>query len=581
LAAQTPAAPDIARELHALFEEDWQWRLEQFPEFATFLGDARYNDRLTDGSFEAIERRKAHEREMLERIRGIDRARLSGEDLLSYDLFLREKELEVEGQRFPTELMPMNQMGGPQLGFPQLVTATPFRDRKDYEDYLARLSAFPRSIDQAIALMERGVETGWLPPAGPLRSVPAQIQGQIVEDPAESPLYAPFQSFPKEVSEPERARLEAAARKAIAERVLPALEKLLAFTEGTYLPALRKEIGASELPGGEAYYAFLVRRNTTTDLSPEEIHEIGRREVARIREEMEEVIRQVGFAGSFQEFLTFLRTDPRFYYTEPADLVTGYRDIAKRADARLPELFAELPRTPYGVREIAAYEAPAQTTAYYQPGAADGSRAGQFWVNTFKLETRPKYEMEALSLHEAVPGHHLQIARAQELEDLPHFRRNSFTTAYVEGWALYAERLGTDMGFYVDPYSRFGQLTYEMWRALRLVVDTGLHAMGWSRQQAIDLMLENAAKTENDIVVEVDRYIVWPGQALAYKIGELKIRELRARAEAALGERFDVRRFHNALLDEGALPLDLLEERIEAWIAAEKKGAVVSPGGPS
>jgi uncharacterized protein (DUF885 family) len=569
--AQALNSGDARKKLHALFAEDWQWFLEQYPEAATLLGDNRYNDRLTDISPEAIERRKAHERGMLDRVQKINRPELTGQDLISYDLFLKDKKLNVEGQRWPTEFMPINQMEGVQLTFPQLADSTPFRNVKDYEHYLARLAAFPRQIDQVIALMKRGIETGWVQPAVPMRTVPSQIEGQIVTEPAKSPLYKPFEEMAKEVSENDRARLSEAARRQIAEAVLPALKKLHTFVKDTYLPAARKDIAAARLPDGEAYYQYSARRQTTTELTPKEIHEIGKREVARIRKEMEAIIQKVGFKGTFQEFLTFLRTDPRFYYTKPADLVTAYRDIAKRLDIQLPKLFAELPRAPYGVREIPDYEAPAQTTAYYQAGAADGSRAGVYWVNTYKLETRPKYEMEALSIHEAVPGHHLQISRAQELKGLPDFRRNGGYTAYVEGWALYTESLGADMGFYTDPYSKFGQLTYEMWRAVRLVVDTGMHSLGMTRQQAIDLMKENTAKTENDIVVEIDRYIVWPGQALAYKLGELKIKELRARAERELGAGFDLRRFHNAVLDDGPLPLDVLEKRIVEWIADEKR----------
>jgi uncharacterized protein (DUF885 family) len=355
--------------------------------------------------------------------------------------------------------------------------------------------------------------------------------------------------------------------------VAPALQALADFVERDYLPACRESIAASALPDGEAYYAHAVRRETTTRLTPAEVHAIGLSEVARIRGEMQAVIQQVGFGGSFAEFVAFLRSDPRFYFTRSEDLITAYRDVAKRADAELPALFAVLPRQPYGVREIPAHEGPAQPAAYYQRGAPDGSRAGFFWANTYKLDTRPKYEMEALTLHEAVPGHHLQIARAAELGDLPDFRRNTGPTAYVEGWALYAEWLGYEMGFYTDPYARFGQLTYEMWRAGRLVVDTGLHALSWTRQRAIDFLEESTAKTANDIAVEVDRYIVWPGQALAYKIGELEIRRLRREAEAALGERFDLRSFHTALLDEGALPLDVLARHVDGWIAARKGGA--------
>ncbi len=569
--AQVISSSDAAKTLHQLFDEDWQWSLREFPEAATLMGDNHYNDRLTDYSSDAIARRKSHEREMLGRIKRIDRSKLSGQDVISYDLFLRDKGLNVEGERFPFEYMPVDQMNGVQINFGQLAGSTPFRNSKDYRDYIARLSAFPKQIDQLIALMKRGIETKWLPPAVPMRSVPDQIEGQIAEDPGASPYFKPFVTFPEELPAADRARLIESGRNAIAQSMTPALKKLAAFIKETYLPACRKDIGASSLPDGEAFYQYAIKRHTTTNLPAREIHEIGKREVARIRKEMEAIIRQVGFTRSFQDFLAYLRTDPRFYYTKADELVAGYSYIAKLSDGKLPELFAELPRTPYGVRVIPDYEAPAQTTAYYQPSAADGSRAGLFMINTYKLDTRPKYEMEALTLHESVPGHHLQIARAQELNGLPDFRRNAGYTAYVEGWGLYAESLGSEMGFYADPYSKFGQLTYEMWRACRLVVDTGMHAFGWSRQQAIDLMKENTAKTENDIIVEVDRYIVWPGQALAYMIGSLKIKELRAKASKELGARFDVRKFHNAVLDDGPLPLALLDARMTAWIAEQKR----------
>ncbi|HJQ26363.1 MAG TPA: DUF885 domain-containing protein [Blastocatellia bacterium] len=568
--AQALPPNDEAKKLHALFDEDWQWGLKQFPEMATLLGDDRYNDRLSDYSPEAIARNQAHEREMLDRIRKIDRAKLTGQDVISYDLFLRDKQLNVAGAHFPTELMPIDQMNGVQILFGQLVGSTPFRNAKDYENYLARLAALPRQIDQLIALMRRGIASGWVQPAVPLRSLPAQIEGQISDDPASSPAFAPFKQFPDAVAAADRARLQAAGKQAIHDSFTPAMRKLLGFVKTDYLPVARQSVGASSLPDGAAYYQYAIRRHTTTDLTAKAIHEMGVKEVARIRRDMEAIIRGVGFKGTFQEFLTFLRSDPRFYYTRAEDLVAGYALIAKRADGELPRFFAELPRNPYGIRVIPDYEAPAQTTAYYQPGAS-GVRAGVYMINTYKLDTRPRYEMEALTLHESVPGHHLQISRAQELAGLPEFRRNAGYTAYVEGWALYAESLGGEMGFYTDPYSKFGQLTYEMWRACRLVVDTGMHALGWSREQAINFMKDNTAKTENDIVVEVDRYIVWPGQALAYKLGELKIKELRARASQELGARFDVRRFHNAILDDGPLPLDVLDRRINDWIAAEKR----------
>jgi uncharacterized protein (DUF885 family) len=557
--------------LHSLLAEYWEWRLREFPEAATWLGDARYNARLTDLSPDAIERRKQYVRQTLERARAIDASKLTGQDALSRSLIVWELQLAVEGQAYPTEVFVLDQLDGPQIGLAQLVSATPFRNRADYDDYLTRLAAIPRYFDQVTALLRRGIELGWVQPTTPLRSVPDQIQGQLVGDPVRSPFYAPFERIPDVVPAGDREQLRAAARDVITRAVFPTLARFRDFVRDTYLPAGNRAIGASTLPNGAAFYRFAARQSTTTALSPDSIHRIGLAEVARIRAQMDTVMRQSGFAGSFQQFLTFLRTDPRFYYKSADELIAAYRDISKRADAGLPALFAELPRNSYGVRPFPDYEAPSQTTARYYPGSADGSRPGWFMVNTYRLDMRPKYEMEALTLHEAVPGHHLQITRAQELRGLPDYRRYVSSTAFVEGWGLYAESLGNEMpGFYADPYSRFGQLTYEMWRACRLVVDTGMHHLGWSRQRAIDFMKDNTAKSEQDIVVEIDRYIVWPGQALAYKVGELKIKELRARATRELGARFDLRRFHNALLDNGPLPLDLLEREIDRWITSEK-----------
>ena len=566
---RTEEQTNASVEFDALQREYWERQLREFPELSTWTGDNRYNDRLTDLSLEAIERRKTDERHMLEQVRAIDPSRLSDQDRLSHALLLFELELAVQAQQFPPVML-LNQIWGPQLMLLQLVSVTPFRTAQDYRGYLQRLAAFPRYLEQVIGLLRLGIQLGWVQPNGPLRGVPDQIQGQLVSDVGQSALYAPLLHMPETIPGAEREQLRSAARKHIAEAVFPALTKFREFVTETYFPAGDRPIAASSLPDGEAYYAHCVYEHTTSGLTPADIHQIGLTEVARIRAEMNSVLQETGFKGSLQEFGSFLRSDPRFYYTKAEDLVTAYRDIAKRADAELPKLFAELPRTPYGVRAFPDYEAPSQTTAQYYPGAADGSRAGYFLVNTYCLDMRPTFEMEALTLHEAVPGHHLQIARAQELRHLPDFRRNASYTVYVEGWALYAESLGSSMGFYADPYSRFGQLTYEMWRACRLVVDTGMHQFGWTRQQAVDYLRENTAKTEQDIVVEVDRYIVWPGQALAYKIGELKIKELRAKAERALQSRFDLRRFHNALLDYGALPLALLEREIEGWIEAQK-----------
>ena len=573
---RTPAAASrsaaAAKNLEKFFEEEWEWGLKEFPERATYLGDSRYNDRLTDLSLEAHERRNLRQRDVLARLRKIDRATLSEDDRLSYDLFLTQQERAIEGQRFPLELMPVNPQEGAQKEFAILSTVTPFKTAKDYRDYLARLSAFPRQVDQTIALMEEGRKKGWVQPAVPLRDVPDAVRAQIHADPEKSIHWKPFAKFPEGVSQPDRDALRIEGRRRIAVEVFPAYQKLYAYLLRDYLPAARKEIGASTLPDGQAYYAYEIRRHTTTAKSAKEIHETGLAEVARIRRQMDEIIRTVRFKGNFDAFLKFLRTDPRFYYKSAADLLEGYRDICKRVDPELIKLFGTLPRTPYGVIPTPDFEAPTSTTAYYRPGSPEGARPGYFVANTHRLETRPKYEMEALAIHEAVPGHHLQISLAQELAGVPKFRRHGGFTAFVEGWALYSESLGEEMGFYADPYSKFGQLTYEMWRAVRLVVDTGMHAFGWSRQRAIDYMKANTAKTEHDITVEIDRYIVWPGQALAYKTGELKIKELRARAQRELGERFDLRKFHDTVLLAGALPLDLLENRVDGWIAKEKAG---------
>ncbi len=394
---------------------------------------------------------------------------------------------------------------------------------------------------------------------------------QIPDDPMKSPLLRSFTQMPNTIPNEEQARLTAEAKQAYAEQVKPAFQRLHDFLEQTYLPKARKSIAATDLPDGQAWYAYRVRQMTTTNLTPKEIHEIGLGEVKRIRVEMEMVKNETGFKGTMQEFFMYLRTDPKFYFTDKNELLKSYRDIAKRIDPELIKLFKTLPRTPYGVIPVPSYAEKSQTTAYYYPGSPDAGRPGYFFANTYALETRPKWEMESLTLHEAVPGHHLQIALSQELGQLPEFRRNNWGyTAFVEGWGLYSESLGEDLGLYKDPYAKFGRLTYEMWRAIRLVVDTGMHSMGWSRQQAIDFFMENAGKTEHDIVVEVDRYIVWPGQALAYKIGELKIKELRAYATKELGAKFDIREFHDEVLRHGAVPLSVLETNIKGWVERRK-----------
>ena len=557
--------------LQTFFEEEWEYGLKENPIMATLFGDLRYNDRLGDSSIAAIERRQRHGVEALRQLESIDRSRLADSDKLNYDLYLENLTLRIEGHRFPWYLTPINQMGGVQQGPPNVVRSLPFRNAKHYEDYLSRLSQLPAVVDQTIERMQEGLKQRITPPKITLRAVAEQIQAQIVSKVEESPFYRPFKNFPETVPLSEQERLRAAGKEAIEQSILPAYQKLHDFWVSEYYPNTRETIGLSSLPNGEQWYAFGVKVSTTTNLLPKEIHEIGLREVKRIRAEMDKIIKGSGFEGTREEFFEFLRGDPQFYYSKPEHLLAGYRDICKRADAELPKLFGKFPRLPYGVREVPEYSAPSQTTAYYHGGSLKAGRPGWFYANTYKLETRPKWEMEALALHEAVPGHHLQIALAQEIEDVPKFRKHGHYTAFVEGWGLYSESLGEEMGFYNDPYSKFGQLTYEMWRAIRLVVDTGMHAFGWDRQKAIDYFKANAGRHEHDITVEVDRYIVWPGQALAYKIGELKIKELRKFATKELGDRFDIRGFHDTVLGSGAVPLSILEQNVKNYVAAEIK----------
>ena len=558
------------RNLHTLFDEHWEWTLKENPEYATHLGDDRYNDRLSDMSLEAVERRQQYTLSLHEQLLEIDRSKLSSDDQLNYALFRLQLGNALEGIPYNEEYQPVNQMGGIQIQLPILPMFTRFRGVRDYEDYLTRLGGIPLLIEQTTTLMRKGMGEGRTPTRVCLRSVPDQIKAQVETPVEDSPFYRPFSRFPGTVAEADRQRLAEAGRGIISGQVIPAFKAFLDFFTNEYLPGTREEVGVWALPDGLDYYAYRVRTITTTNLIPEEIHQIGLGEVKRIRVERERVIVGSGFEGTFDEFTEFLRTDPQFYYTDAEELLRGYRDICKRVDYQLPRFFGRLPRTPYGVEPIPDFEAPASTTAYYREPAADGSRPGTFYANTYRLDQRPRYEMEALAIHEAVPGHHLQIALAQELEGLPNFRKHAGFTAFVEGWGLYSESLGEEMGFYQDSYSKSGQLTYEMWRAVRLVVDTGLHYLRWTRQQAIDFFLANTGLSEHNIIAEVDRYIVWPGQALAYKIGELKIKELRARAEEALSADFNIRAFHDMVLGRGAVPLDILEQGVLDWIEAQQ-----------
>jgi uncharacterized protein (DUF885 family) len=567
-AAEKAKETETGKALHAFFEAEWEYEMEQSPVRASFLGDRRWNDRWGDQSLEAIRKREAHTIEALARLKKFDRAKLSATDQVNYDLFQKDLETDIEGAKFRTYLMPITQRGGLQT-LDELGERLRFETIKDFEDWIARLRAFPVLMDQSIALMKEGAREKIIWPKIVLERVPAQIDKQLSK-PEESPFFKPFTKFPDAISAPDRERLSKGAQEAIAAGVLPSFQKLKKYFVEEYLPTAPDQVGVWQMPQGAEFYAHLTRRYTTTDLTPQQIHDKGLSEVARIKGEMEGIREKVGFNGTLPEFFTKLRTDPQFFYKTPEELLEAYRAMSKRIDPNLVKVFKTLPRMPYGVTPIPDKIAPDTTTAYYNQPAADGSRAGVYFVNLYKPETRPKWEMMALSLHEAVPGHHLQIALAQELGDMPKFRRYGGFTAYVEGWGLYAESLGQDMGLYDDPYSKFGQLTYEMWRAVRLVVDTGMHQMKWDRQRAIDFFMENAPKAENDIVNEIDRYISMPGQALAYKIGELKLKELRERARQQIGEGFDVREFHDAVLLSGAVPLDVLERNVNAWLATRK-----------
>jgi uncharacterized protein (DUF885 family) len=557
---------DDTTRLHELLRLDWEHTLRERPEFATAVGFAGQNDRWTDISLDAIARRKRELNAPLKVVGSIDRSHLDPADQLTYDLFKRNAEDSLDGSRFKGEYLAITQLDGVQQDIAKTLEISPHATVRDYENILARLKAAPGLLDQTITLLQQGLGAKITPPRITLRDVPEQIKEQMIEDPSKSPLLKPFAEFPKELPEGDRERLRAEAAAVLKQNVIPAFGKLHEFFVQSYLPNARETIALRDLPDGKAWYAYSVRTSTTTSLTPEQIHELGLAEVKRIRKEMDKVIAQTGFKGSFAQFSKFLRTDPRFYYSDAESLLKGYRDIAKRADPELARLFGKLPRLPYGVKAVPAYAEKSQTTAYYEEGSSKAGRPGWFFANTYALNTRPKWELEPLTLHEAVPGHHLQLSLAQEMEEAPEFRKYGGYTAFVEGWGLYAESLGEEMGFYKDPYAKYGQLTYEMWRAIRLVLDTGIHSMAWSRQQAIDYFLANSSKIEHDITVEVDRYIVMPGQALAYKIGELKFKELRDFSTRELGEKFDIRSFHDELLDSGALPLDIVEARIKDWV---------------
>ncbi|HEY6127987.1 MAG TPA: DUF885 domain-containing protein [Candidatus Acidoferrum sp.] len=567
-----------AKEFRAYLVADWKSWMELYPELATEVGYPGQNRRWADDSRQGIETRKAHLAASLQKLKTFSRDSLPASEQLNYDLYRELLETAEQGLQYgddpmpfrnvvPASLwMPLTQMGGVQQGAASILADMPRQSHADYESILARLEALPKHVEEQLALLQEGLRHGYSPPKITMRDVPKQIADLVPEEPLKSALLAPFTDFPSGISQADRNLLAARAKEIYSSAVRPAFLKLHEYVTSTYLPACRESIAVTSLPNGSASYAFHVRWQTTTSLTPQQIHEIGLAEVTRIRAEMDKVIASTGFKGSFHDFTEFLRNDPRFYFEQPQDLINAYKIIAKSIDPELAHDFGKLPRNSYGVTPIPDFKAPSQTTAYYQPGAPAVGRPGYYFVNTYNLHARPKWEMEALSLHESVPGHHLQISLAQELENVPEFRKHVGYSAFVEGWALYCESLGEELGLYKDPYSKFGQLSYEMWRAVRLVVDTGMHTMGWTRERAIQFFKDNTGKTDQDITVEVDRYIVWPGQALAYKIGQLKIRELRSDAEKQLRDKFNVRTFHDTVLENGAVPLSVLEPHVKAWL---------------
>lgn len=564
------AAAGESERLSHLFDAAWEAKVRDTPEFATYVGFPGYNNRWSDYSPAGIEHRQTLAREQLKTAQSIDRSRLTAAEQVYLDLFIRRMAGRIESFRFPTEELAVTQNEGPQLQVPYCLSAAPASTLRDYEDLLARLNGVPALVDQNIALLEKGLAAGVTSPKFMMTDVPGQVRALLTDDPWQSPLLARFRQISSNLQSDDEARIRIAALHAYKEKAAPAFGKFLRYLTETYIPGVTENISLGSLPDGAAWYAYAVRKSTTTDLTPRQIHELGLAEVKRIRSEMDRVIAGAGFQGSFAEFVRFLHTDPRFFYDKPEDLVEGYRAITKRIDGQLGSLFGTLPHLSYRVLPIPDAIARERATAFYEPGSTAANHPGSCFVNTSDLKARPKWEMEALILHECIPGHHLQVSIAQTMKGVPKWYNYHDYTPFVEGWGVYAESLGDEIGLYRDPYLKFGQLTYEMWRAIRLVVDTGIHSQGWTRRQAMDFFRENTAQDDRAIEVEIDRYVNSPGLAVAYKIGELKFKELRAYAQKELGPAFDIREFHDEILRRGAVPLDLLEQNIKAWVAARK-----------
>jgi uncharacterized protein (DUF885 family) len=563
------AAKSSVSPLQKLFDTTWQEDLADDPLGATQLGDNRYNDKWPDMSQLAIDARQKKNYARLQSLTKINRDKLTKDEQLNFDLFQREIKSRITEYQFKPWMFALRTFDGPQL-LAETAEFAPFKTAKDYDNWVARINASGPYVDQWILLLTQGVNEHLTQPRVTIQKVLEQLKGPLTADPEANPFYAPFKKMDG-ISDADKARLQAAGKTAVQTVAIPAFQRLDKFLREVYLPGSRDTVGIYDTPGGDQYYRNRVAYYTTIDgtIDPARIHNIGLEEVKRIRGEMEKTLEGINFLGTLDQFLQFTRTDPRFYYKTSDELFAAYEKTARSIEPQLPKLFGHLPKNSFGIKPIPAESAPTTTTAYYQPGSMDGSRKGVFYVNLYKPETRPIWEVEALTAHESVPGHHLQISLAYELTGLPEFRRNASYTAFVEGWALYSEKLGYELGLYKDDMSKMGQLNYDMWRAVRLVVDTGMHSFKWTRDQAVYYFKQNTGKNDLDIQNEVDRYISWPGQALAYKLGQLKIQALREEAEKALGDRFDVRAFHDQILGKGALPLSVLETETRAWIAEQ------------
>ena len=567
--AAAPSADQNRKALNGIFQEYWEDSMKHAPEFASILGDKRYNDQISDYSVKAVNETLAREQAFLLRLAAIDTAGFTDQEKVSRDLMLRDLTENQEAAEFKEWEMPINQMGGLHTTYPQLVEQLSFATVKDYDDWIARLHAIPKAFEQVSANMSIGMDDHRVPPRLLLPKVLEQVKQLAGQKPEDSPLAMPLKNFPAAVPAAERERIKTEMLDAIAKEVLPAYMRFARFLEVSYIPAGRQELGISSLPGGAKYYNFLIRRTTTTNLTADQIHQIGLDEVKRDETEMLAIAQKLGFQD-LKSFRASLKTNPKLRPASGEALLSAYRGFLTPMQGRLPQLFGRLPKAPFEVAAVPDYLEKTSAAAYYEPGTPDGSRPGRLRIDTWNATERNLYEVEDTAYHEGLPGHHLQIAIAQELEDVPTFRKYEFFTAYTEGWALYSERLGKDVGLYQDPYSDYGRLEGDMLRAVRLVVDTGVHSKHWTRQQMVDFFHDHSSTSETEVQSEVDRYIAWPSQALAYKIGQLKILELRDRAKKALGDKFDLRAFHDQVLDTGALPMDVLDQRINGWIAGQK-----------